>query len=286
LRLPVRAGDARLIPLTDLASVTYGTEPTIIERENGRRVVSVSANTLGAAPIGLVTGPLARMLRDPKFLPLDSQVEPRGDIEQFLDTVSRIGATLGLSVLIVYVILAILYRSYVLPCAIMLSVPLASIGAVGALFVTASALNLYSMLGIVMLIGLVAKNGILLVDYAEREIRRGEAPYAATIPAAHRRFRPILMTTVAMIAGMLPLALGQTIGAQYRQALGIVVIGGLASSLLLTLFLVPIAYVAYHVAVRSKAARSQPAKFAAASYVEVKNSKTARSGFDDARTAS
>jgi HAE1 family hydrophobic/amphiphilic exporter-1 len=286
LRLPVRAGDARLIPLTDLASLTYGTEPTIVERENGRRVVSVSANTLGAAPIGLVTGPLARMLRDPKFLPLDSQVEPRGDIEQFLDTVSRIGATLGLSVLIVYVILAILYRSYVLPCVIMLSVPLASIGAVGALFVTASPLNLYSMLGIVMLIGLVAKNGILLVDYAEREIRRGEAPSAATIAAAHRRFRPILMTTVAMIAGMLPLALGQTIGAQYRQALGIVVIGGLASSLLLTLFLVPIAYVTYHVAARSKAARSQPAKFAAASYVEVKNSRTARSGFDDARTAS
>jgi len=286
LRLPVRAGDARLIPLTDLASVTYGAEPTIIERENGRRVVSVSANTLGAAPIGLVTGPLARMLRDPKFLPLDSQVEPRGDIEQFLDTVSRIGATLGLSVLIVYVILAILYRSYVLPCAIMLSVPLASIGAVGALFVTASPLNLYSMLGIVMLIGLVAKNGILLVDYAEREIRRGESAYAATIAAAHRRFRPILMTTVAMIAGMLPLALGQTIGAQYRQALGIVVIGGLASSLLLTLFLVPIAYVTYHVSARSKAARSQPAKFAAASYVEVKNSRTARSGFDDARTAS
>jgi HAE1 family hydrophobic/amphiphilic exporter-1 len=286
LRLPVRAGDARVIALTDLVSVTNANEPTIIERENGRRVVTVSANTAGAAPIGRVTGPLASMLRDPKFLPLDSQVEPRGDIEQFLDTVSRIGATLGFSVLIVYVILAILYRSYVLPATIMLSVPLAAIGAVGALFVTSSPLNLYSMLGIVMLIGLVAKNGILLVDYAERAIRGGADPYAAMIASGHRRFRPILMTTVAMIAGMLPLALGQTIGAQYRQALGVVVIGGLASSLLLTLFLVPIAYVAYHARARSKAARSQAAKFAAASYVEVKNSRTARSGSESARTAS
>jgi HAE1 family hydrophobic/amphiphilic exporter-1 len=141
--------------------------------------------------------------------------------------------------------LAILYRSYALPFAIMLTVPLAAIGAFGALFLSNAPLNLYSMLGIVMLVGLVAKNGILLVEYAERELRRGESAYAAIVAASRRRFRPIVMTTVAMVSGMLPLALGHTIGAQYRQALGIVVIGGLSSSLLLTLFVVPIAYVAY-----------------------------------------
>ncbi len=243
MRVPVRSSDGRLVPLGDLASIAATTEPRIIERENGERIVTVSANTVGSAPIGLVTGPLARELRDPSFIPPGAHVEPRGDLEQFLETAAKILTTLLLSVVIVYVILAVLYRSYALPLAIMLTVPLASIGAFGALFLTSEPLNLYSMLGTVMLIGLVAKNGILLVEYAERETRLGQPPYAAMIAAARRRFRPILMTTAAMVAGMLPLALGHTIGAQYRQALGVVVIGGLSSSLLLTLFVVPIAYI-------------------------------------------
>jgi HAE1 family hydrophobic/amphiphilic exporter-1 len=245
LRTVVRASDGRLVPLSDLTTVTPTSEPVVVERENGRRIVSVTANTANSAPIGLVTGPIARKLREPGFLPAGARVEPRGDVEEFLDTARRIVASLALAVLIVYVILAVLYRSYALPFAIMLSVPLASIGAFGALFVTNAPLNLYSMLGIVMLIGLVAKNGILLVEYAEQQALRGETPYAAMLLAARRRFRPIVMTTVAMIAGMLPLALGHAAGAQYRQALGIVVIGGLASSLLLTLFVVPIAYMRY-----------------------------------------
>jgi len=245
LRLPVRSSGSGLVPLADVATIAQRTEPRIIERENGERVVTVTANTQGSAPIGLVTGPISRKLRDPNFLPSGSHVEARGDVEQFLDTVTKIGTTLALSVVIVYAILAVLYRSYTLPLAIMLSVPLASIGALGALFLTSQPLNLYSMLGIVMLVGLVAKNGILLVEYAEREVRRGTAVRGAMLAAARRRFRPIVMTTAAMVAGMLPLALGDTIGAQYRQALGIVVIGGLSSSLLLTLFVVPIAYIAY-----------------------------------------
>src|SRR5580704_4193506 len=286
MRTPVRAADARLVPLSDVASIDSTTEPSIIERENGRRIVTVTANTVGSAPIGLVTGPLARRLRDTGFLPAGAVVEARGDLEQFLETAGRIVATLGLSILIVYVILAVLYRSYALPFFVMLTVPLASIGAVGALFITNQPLNLYSMLGIVLLIGLVAKNGILLVEFAEREVRLGENPCAAMIGAARRRYRPILMTTAAMVAGMLPLALGHTIGAQYRQALGIVVIGGLTSSLLLTLFVVPIAYIRYQAGARSKAGRSQPARLAVASYVEVKNSRTAGSGSGELRTSS
>ncbi|MGC1381010.1 MAG: efflux RND transporter permease subunit, partial [Candidatus Baltobacteraceae bacterium] len=269
LRVPVRASDGRLVPLADLASISKTAEPSIVERENGERIVTVTANAAGSTPIGLVTGPLGRKLRDPNFLPAGARVQPRGDVEQFLETAAKILATLALSIVIVYVILAILYRSYALPFAIMLTVPLASVGAFGSLYVTNQPLNLYSMLGIVMLIGLVTKNGILLVEYAEREIRRGASAYDAMIGAARRRFRPIVMTTLAMIAGMLPLALGHTTGAQYRQALGIVVIGGLSSSLLLTLFVVPIAYIRYRGAAiyraRSNAARSQPARSAAAS---------------------
>ncbi len=250
MRLPVRAADGRLVPLEDLSVVQATTEPNIIERENGERVVSVTANTLGSAPIGLVTGPMARKLRDPQFLPFGARIEPRGDLEQFIETSSKILTTLGFSIVLVYVILAILYRSYAVPLVVMLTVPLASIGAFGTLFLTRQPLNLYSMLGIVMLVGLVAKNGILLVEYAERAMRLGQTAYDAISSAARRRLRPILMTTIAMIAGMLPLALGQTIGAQYRQALGIVVIGGLSSSLLLTLFVVPVAYVRFRGAPR------------------------------------
>ena len=245
LQVPVRSQDGRLVPLSDLATIATTVEPSVVERENGERVVTVSANTAGSAPIGLVTGPLARKLREPGFLPAGTRIEPRGDVEQFLETAGKILVTLGFSIFIVYVILAVLYRSYALPLAILLTVPLASVGAFGALFLTNQPLNLYSMLGIVMLVGLVAKNGILLVEYAERAVRAGTRPYEAMTAAARRRFRPILMTTVAMVAGMLPLALGHTIGAQYRQALGIVVIGGLSSSLLLTLFVVPLAYVRF-----------------------------------------
>jgi HAE1 family hydrophobic/amphiphilic exporter-1 len=243
LRSTVRSNTNVLVPLADLATVTRGSEPAIIERENGERVVSVTANTVGSAPIGLVTGPMAARLRDPNFLPSGARVEPRGDIEQFIETAGKILATLALSVGIVYGILAILYRSYSLPLVIMLTVPLAAIGAFGALYITKQPLNLYSMLGIVMLVGIVAKNGILLVEYAEREVRAGVPALEAMRDAARLRFRPIVMTTLAMIAGMLPLALGHTIGAEYRQALGIVVIGGLSSSLLLTLFVVPVVYV-------------------------------------------
>ncbi len=258
-RVTVRSSTGVLVPLADVAEISQMREPAVLDRENGERIVTVSANTGDDAPIGLVSSPMAKQLRDPTFLPAGARIESRGDIEQFLDTVSKMFAALALSIFAVYVILATLYHSYTLPLVIMLTVPLASIGAFGVLFVLnalarmfpqasalqAQTLNLYSMLGIVMLVGLVAKNGILLVEYAERALREGAAANDAIARAAERRFRPILMTTLAMIAGMLPLAVGDTIGAQYRKALGTVVIGGLSSSLLLTLFVVPVVYVSY-----------------------------------------
>ena len=255
-RFQVRSAENARIPLGDVTRIQAGYEPTIIQRENGERVVSVSANAAGDAPISLLTSSVGRVLRDPDFLPSGTRIEPRGDIAQLLDTVARMLLALGLSIVAVYVVLAILYRSYTLPLVVMLTVPLASIGAFGSLFflnvlhamlpglaiLKAQTLNLYSMLGIIMLVGLVAKNGILLVEYAERALRDRVPPALAMTQAAKMRLRPILMTTFAMIAGMLPLALGETVGAEYRKALGTVVIGGLSTSLLLTLFVVPIVY--------------------------------------------
>jgi HAE1 family hydrophobic/amphiphilic exporter-1 len=244
-RFDVRSAGGVLVPLEDVSTMQSVSVPAVIEREDGERTVTVSANAIPGAPISLVSAPLARLLRDANFLPPGTHIEPRGDLEQFLETVSRIGAALALSIVAIYVILAILYRSYTLPLVIMLTVPLASIGAFGALALTNQPLNLYSMLGVVMLVGLVAKNGILLVEFAERHVRSGVQAADAIANAAERRFRPIVMTTCAMIAGMSPLALGHAIGAEYRSALGTVVIGGLLTSLLLTLFVVPVVYVGY-----------------------------------------
>ncbi|HMF27542.1 MAG TPA: efflux RND transporter permease subunit, partial [Candidatus Cybelea sp.] len=244
-RFSVRSATGARIPLGDLTELRSESEPAIVRRENGERVVSVSANSVSDAPISLVAAPVAQALRDPSFLPAGTYVEPRGDIAQFVETASRMLAALGLSLIAVYCILAVLYRSYALPLVVMLTVPLASIGAFGSLLIFRAPLNLYSMLGVIMLVGLVAKNGILLVEYAERAVREGIAATEAMTQAAEARFRPILMTTLAMIAGMLPLALGAAAGAEYRRALGIVVIGGLSTSLLLTLFVVPAVYAVY-----------------------------------------
>ena len=252
-RLTVRSGDSKLIPLGDLVRVIPMREPAVIERENRRRVVTVSANMVDDAPIGMVTSRMSKLLRAPNFLPPGAHIEPRGDLEQFLDTTGKMLAALALSIVVVYAILAVLYRSYALPLVIMLTVPLAAIGAFGALYVLNQPLNLYSMLGVIMLVGLVAKNGILLVEYAERAVREGAGAARAMREAARLRCRPILMTTLAMIAGMLPLALGHTIGGEYRRALGPVVIGGLSSSLFLTLLVVPVVYVAYRTAKHAEA---------------------------------
>jgi multidrug efflux pump subunit AcrB len=127
----------------------------------------------------------------------------------------------------------------------MFAVPAAAVGALGSLWITHLTLNLYSLIGTVLLIGLVSKNGILLVDLANHRVRAGADRVAAIHESARERFRPIVMTTSSMIAGMLPIALALDPGAATRQALGVVVIGGLSSSLLLTLVLVPVAFVRF-----------------------------------------
>lgn len=259
-RQTVRSSDGKLVPLGDIAQIRSSKQPEVIEREDGHRIVTVSANPQEGVPISVLTSAVSSKLSEPGFLPSGAAIEPRGDVEQFLDTVTRVLGAFAISLLCVYMILAVLYRSYTLPLIVMLTVPLASVGALGVLFVLNGfknifpgasvlqfqTLNLYSMLGIVMLVGLVAKNGILLVEYAERGVRRGDSSYDAMLQAARTRFRPILMTTLAMIAGLLPLAFGHTIGAEYRRAMGTVVIGGLSTSLLLTFFVVPIVYLAYY----------------------------------------
>jgi HAE1 family hydrophobic/amphiphilic exporter-1 len=165
-----------------------------------------------------------------------------GQQQNLSDTVRGMGAGLILSLCLVYLLMVALYNSYRLPFIIMFSVPVAAVGALTSLALTHQALNLFSLIGTVLLVGLASKNGILLVDFANHMVAGGMDRASALVEAARERFRPIIMTTCAMIAGMTPIALALDPGAGQRQALGIVVIGGLISSLVLTLVLVPVMF--------------------------------------------
>jgi HAE1 family hydrophobic/amphiphilic exporter-1 len=178
-------------------------------------------------------------------LPKTVTVHPAAQGQQDLmnQTLVTLGSSLGISFVLVFLTIVALYNSYRTPFVTLFAIPLATIGAFGALWITRQTLNLYSLIGMVLLVGLVTKNGILLVDYADTvRARDGRDREAGMREAAETRFRPIVMTTIAMVAGMLPLALGLEPGGQSRASLAIAVIGGLLSSLALTLFIVPIMY--------------------------------------------
>ncbi len=245
----VRAQDGTLVPLADIANMQWTKAPLQIKRLNRQRVVDVYGNTLPGYSLGAVTGPLERALHKPGFLPPGVQPTAQGDTQFMNETMANMGIALLTSFMLVYMLMVILYGSFLEPLIVMLCVPLAIIGALVALSFmhlvepnAGQSLNIISMIGIIMLFGLVAKNGILLVDYSNTLCRRGMRVRDAVLQASSTRFRPILMTTCAMIFGMLPLALGFAEGGEWRQAVGTVIIGGLLSSLILTLFLVPMVY--------------------------------------------
>ncbi len=245
----VRAADGTLVPLGTIANFTWTTAPTRIERLNRQRVVNVLGDLLPGYSLGQVAGPLNKKLHEPGFLPAGVGLKPEGNSQFMVETFTNMGIALVTSFMLVYMLMVILYGSFLEPLIVMFSVPLAVIGALTFLAIlgklpggAGQSLNIISMLGIVMLFGLVAKNGILLVDYSNTLCRRGMRVHEAVVQAASTRFRPIIMTTAAMIFGMLPLSMGYDAGSEWRQAIGTVIIGGLLSSLVLTLFLVPMIY--------------------------------------------
>ncbi|MBV8162796.1 MAG: efflux RND transporter permease subunit [Candidatus Eremiobacteraeota bacterium] len=257
----VRADNGNLVPLSDVATFSWMHEPTQLSRRDRQRIVTVSAFTKNGAPISTVQSKADAILKDPNFLPAGVTVKTsEGSDSQLLgDTLSKIGLALMTSFVLIYMLLVVLYRNYLSPFIIMFTVPLAFIGVSFMLtvvnilhdipflsnvrYLQGQTLNIFSLLGVVMLTGLVAKNGILLVDYANTLRTRGLSVAEAMHESAAIRFRPIIMTTASMVFGMLPLALGITEGAEFRKSIGTVIIGGLLSSLLLTLFLIPVIYV-------------------------------------------
>jgi HAE1 family hydrophobic/amphiphilic exporter-1 len=242
--IKLRANDGvSLYRLSDVASFTMAPAPTKIERLDKQRIVRVTAGFDPAATtLGSVTDKINAAVKQPGFFPNGVALRADGDSQFFAETFSSMGIAMLTSFALVYILMVILYSSFLTPFVIMFSVPLALVGALYGLALTHQTLNLFSLIGIIMLFGLVAKNGILLVDYANTQRRRGLRVLDAMRTAAGVRLRPIVMTTASMVFGMLPLALGLAEGAEFRRSMGTVLIGGLLSSLILTLFLVPVVY--------------------------------------------
>jgi HAE1 family hydrophobic/amphiphilic exporter-1 len=236
-----RSGRPVLVPLSQVASVKAGVGPQQIERSSLERQVSISAGVLPGYSMGNVAAD-AQVALDSMGLPAGYHTVFRGDVQNLRETKGYVFEAILLAVVFIYLILASLFGSFFQPLAIMLALPLSFIGVGIALLLTRGNLNVFTMIGIIMLLGLVTKNGILLVDFANQQRDKGKSRRDALLAAARTRLRPIIMTTVAMIFGMLPLALALGEGSEQRAPMGRAVIGGLITSTLLTLFVVPVVY--------------------------------------------
>ena len=226
------------VPLGQVASITRELGPAQINHLDRERVINVEANTEGR-PLSEVVGDITTRIEESVRMPVGYTLSFGGDTEDQVEVFSRIMFALGVAVMLMYLILVVQFGSFLDPLAILLSLPLSLIGVVLGLWLAGSTLNLMSMIGIIMLMGIVAKNAILLVDFAKWGKERGLDRREALIQAGAIRLRPILMTTFALIAGMLPVALGRGEGAQFRAPMGIAIIGGVLTSTLLTLLVIP-----------------------------------------------
>lgn len=229
--------------LEQFAEVKESSGPSQLERRDKSASVTVQAQTVGR-PTGTVAAEWqAAFEKLPK--PTGVSYVWSGDMENQSEGFGSMGIALIAAVLLAYFIMVVLYDSFVYPLVVLFSIPLAIIGALLALALTNNSLNLFTILGLIMLIGLVAKNAIILVDFTNQRKAEGAATYQALIDANHARLRPILMTTIAMVIGMMPIALASGAGSEWKNGLAWVIIGGLLSSLFLTLIVVPVIYGAF-----------------------------------------
>lgn len=245
--LPVATGRRGLdgavvtVPLADVAVVEQGTAPAQIDRQGLQRVARVTASTSADASISEASATIRDALTTID-LPPGYSVGLGGETEQLEETVGYVVESIVLAVVLIFLILASQFESLTQPFAIMLSLPLSLIGVLLALLITNDTLNMMSMIGVILLFGLVVKNAILLVDNANERRALGTERFTAMVEAGVVRLRPIMMTTLAMIAGMVPSALALGEGGGFRAPMARAVIGGLITSTLLTLVVVPVAY--------------------------------------------
>ena len=238
--LRVNGTGNRSVPLDAVAEIRLGAGPTQIERLDRARKVTVEAE-LGGMPLGEAMTAIGA-LPAVRELPRGVREVPTGDAEVMAELFSGFAVALGAGVLIVYLVLVVLFGGFLQPLTIMTALPLSLGGALVALMLAQKALGVSSVIGVLMLMGIVAKNSILLVEYAVEAQRAGADPVSALVEAARKRARPIVMTTIAMSAGMAHIAAGVGADSEFRAPMAIVVIGGLVTSTLLSLVFVPAAY--------------------------------------------
>ena len=237
----VRAADGRMVPLDSLLRVIPTTGPATLNHYAQQRSATFTANLAPGATLGEALP--AVLAAAERVMPDGWSTDLRGVSREFAESSSAIYLTLGVALLVIFLVLAAQFESFLHPLTVMMSVPLAALGALGTLMLTGSTLNIYSGIGIILLVGLVTKNAILLVDFANQERARGTELVPAMIAAGSVRFRPILMTSATSILGAVPLALAVGAGAESRRQIGIAIVGGLTFSTVFTLLVIPVVYI-------------------------------------------
>jgi multidrug efflux pump len=239
-RLFVRGRGDVMVPLSSLVKVREAVSPRELNHFNQRRAVSITANLAPGYSLGEALQYMDEATA--RVLPPGYATELNGVSREFRDSSGALGLVFVLALMFIFLVLSAQFESFVDPFVIMLSVPLSMVGALGALQLAGGTLNVYSQIGLITLIGLITKHGILIVEFANQLRQQGRETLDAVIEAASLRLRPILMTTGAMVLGAMPLALAHGAGAESRQQIGWVIVGGMSLGTLLTIFVVPTMY--------------------------------------------